>query len=80
MRRVNGNSIDICDQLESWYRKPSGQYLLEQEKRLVLHQLQQVYGYHFLQIGVTRNHSLGQDSALNHKINSAIAAGPISGW
>jgi SAM-dependent methyltransferase len=76
MRRVNGNSIDICDQLESWYCKPYGKYLLEQENQLVSQQLQQVFGYRFLQIGVTRNQSLGQDSALNHKINSAIGPGP----
>jgi SAM-dependent methyltransferase len=76
MRFVNGNSIDICDQLESWYSKPHGQYLLAQENRLVSQQLQQVFGYHFLQVGVTRNQSLGQDSALNHKIISAIGPGP----
>jgi SAM-dependent methyltransferase len=79
MRRVNGNSIDICDQLESWYSKPAGQYLLKQEKSLVSQQLQQLYGYHFLQVGITRDQSLGQDSVLSHKINSSIAPGPNMG-
>jgi SAM-dependent methyltransferase len=79
MLRVSGNSIDICGQLESWYSKPAGQYLPERENQLVSRQLQQVFGYHFLQIGVTRNQSLGRENALNHKINSAILPGPDIG-
>ena len=76
---VNGNSIYICDQLESWYCNPAGQYLLEQENALVEQQLQQVFGYHFLQIGVTRNQALGQASPINHKTYSAILPGPEIG-
>lgn len=76
---MNGNSIYICDQLESWYCNPSGQYLLEQENRLVEKQLQQVFGNHFLQVGVTRNQALGQASPLNHKTYSAILPGPDIG-
>ncbi len=76
---VNGNSIYICDPLESWYDNHSGQYLLAQENALVEQQLQQVFGYHFLQIGVTRNQALGKTSPLNHKTYSAILPGPDIG-
>ena len=26
--------IDICQQLETWYKRPAGRYLLDQEKAL----------------------------------------------
>jgi SAM-dependent methyltransferase len=75
MRLVRGNSIDICQQLETWYQKPSGQYLLQQERKLVDELLEQVFGYHLLQLGVTRNHTLGQDAALHHHIYAGSVAG-----
>jgi len=75
MRLVKGNSIDICQQLESWYEKASGRYLLQQERTLVGQLLEQVFGFHLLQLGVTRNHPLGLDAGLNHRIYTGAMAG-----
>jgi SAM-dependent methyltransferase len=75
MRLVKGNSIDICEQLESWYEKPSGQFLLQQECTLVNQLLEHVFGFHLLQLGVTRNHPLGLDTGLNHRIYAGAMAG-----
>lgn len=60
--------IDICQQLESWYQRPARQYLLAQERKLAEKLLEQVFGYHLLQIGVTRNQPLVGDCGLNHTI------------
>lgn len=68
MRFVRGNSIDIYQQLESWYRQPGAQYLFQQESMLVDAQLDKVFGYHLLQLGLTRQQPLGWNSGINHKI------------
>ena len=75
MQRMSGNSSEICRQLESWYLKPGGRYLAECEKQLVETQLQQVFGYHLLQVGITRIHPLAEDTLLNHKIYAAAHSG-----
>ena len=75
MPLMGADSIDICAQLESWYKKPSGQYLLQQERLLVDELLEQVFGYHQLQLGVTRNQPLGLDNAVNHKIYAGTGRG-----
>lgn len=60
--------IDICQQLETWYQRPAGKYLLEQERVLAKRLLEQVFGYHLLQIGVTRDQPLVEECGLNHRI------------
>jgi len=75
MQRVNTNSSDICRQLESWYEKPAGQHLAAQEKLLVGQQLDRVFGYRLLQLGITRNHPLGEYTRLDHRIYSAPCPG-----
>ena len=69
------DSSDICQQLECWFDSPTGQYLLQQETALVADMLQQVFGYHLLQLGITRKHSLALDSAVNHKIYGGCGPG-----
>jgi SAM-dependent methyltransferase len=71
---MNSDSSDICQQLECWFDNPAGQYLLERERELVDKLLEQVFGYHLLQLGTTRQHRLALDSALNHKIYAAATA------
>jgi SAM-dependent methyltransferase len=73
------DSNDICRQLECWYQKPAGRYLLEREQALVAQQLDKVFGYHLLQLGVTGNQPLGLDTALNHKIYATLIGGPGTG-
>ena len=65
------DSSDICQQLECWFDNPTGQYLLQRERELVARLLEQVFGYHLLQLGITRNHGLALESKLNHKIYAA---------
>jgi SAM-dependent methyltransferase len=74
---MGANSIAICEQLESWYAKPAGQYLLEQERLLVEELLHQVFGYHQLQLGITRNQPLGLENTLSHKIYAGASGGNI---
>jgi SAM-dependent methyltransferase len=68
---MNTDSSDICRQLECWFDNPAGQYLLQQERDMVSRLLKQVFGYHLLQLGITRRHGLALDSTLNHKIYAA---------
>ena len=77
MPLMEANSIVICEQLESWYEKPAGQYLLNQERKLVEQLLEQIFGYHQLQLGVTRNQPLGLENRLNHKIYAGLSGGSI---
>jgi len=65
----------MCQQLETWFQGPGGQYLLAEESRLADNLLEQVFGYHLLQLGVTRCHPLGRQSGLNHKIYAASQGG-----
>lgn len=60
---MNPDFIDICQQLETWYQRPSGQYLSALEDELGERLLDQVFGQHVLQLGVTRNQPLGRGSA-----------------
>ncbi|MEM0952644.1 MAG: class I SAM-dependent methyltransferase [Pseudomonadota bacterium] len=66
---------DICARLESWYASYRGRYLFDLEKRLVREQLDNVFGYHQLQIGVARGLALANNSQLSHKIYAGPQAG-----
>ena len=59
---------EICSRLETWYKSPRGQYLLQQEQSLCTQLLDNIFGYHQLQIGTTRQQALAVDSQLSHKI------------
>ncbi len=69
------NFNEICSRLETWYESPRGQYLLQQEQALTRNLLDNVFGYHQLQLGVTRHQALAVDSQLGHKIYSNLQAG-----
>ena len=66
---------EICTRLETWYAGPRGQYLLDQERVLTRGLLDNVFGYHQLQIGVTRHQALADDSQVSHKIYSNMLPG-----
>lgn len=66
---------EICSALETWYAGPRGQYLRQQEDALAADLLSTVFGYHQLQLGITRSHPLATDSPLGHKIYANLTPG-----
>jgi SAM-dependent methyltransferase len=66
---------EISRQLESWFARPRGQYLLEQERLLVNSVLGEAFGYHQLQLGVSGGHHIAPGSPVGHKIYCSPAAG-----
>ena len=62
---------DILTELESWYARENGQYLLEMTRRAVQELLDTSFGYHILQLGVTGGRPLCQSSPINHRIYAA---------
>jgi SAM-dependent methyltransferase len=61
--------------LESWYTRANGQYLLENVRLNLEKALERAFGYHILQLGVTRHHPMYDQSPVNHRIYSAQRAG-----
>jgi SAM-dependent methyltransferase len=54
--------------LESWYSRGNGRYILDQTRAALQEMLTTSFGYHILQMGITRQHRLFDDSLINHKI------------
>ncbi len=74
-RAKNGECIDILTELESWYARDNGQYLLSRTRQAVDAALETAFGYHLLQTGCTRGHALFTSSPINHRIYVAEQAG-----
>ena len=70
-----GECIDILTELESWYSRENGQYLLAGTRTAVDRILDTAFGYHLLQTGCTRGHALFAASPINHRIYAAQRAG-----
>ncbi len=70
-----GECIDILTELESWYARDNGQYLLACTRKSVEETLDTAFGYHLLQTGRTRGHALFAASPINHRIYAAERAG-----
>jgi SAM-dependent methyltransferase len=66
---------DIRHQLESWYGQEGGLYLLQSTRDVLSGLLDTSFGYHILQLGVTRGHPLFTSSPINHRIYTTGAAG-----
>ena len=62
-------------ELESWYTRDNGQYLLATTREAVDGVLDTAFGYHLLQTGCTRGHALFANSPINHRIYSAEKIG-----
>lgn len=62
-------------QLESWYAGDNGQYLLASIRDSLQEPLDTSFGYHILQLGITRGHSLLDGSPIHHRIYSTDLAG-----
>ncbi len=70
-----GECIDILTELESWYARDKGQYLLAGTRKAVDGILDTAFGYHLLQTGCTRGHALFAASPINHRIYAAQRPG-----
>ncbi|MEH6590295.1 MAG: methyltransferase domain-containing protein [Halioglobus sp.] len=70
---------DIPEQLEKWYSGANGEYLLDHLQRTLDCTLDTAFGYHLLQLGVTRGQPLFTNSPVNHRIYAAEQAGGAIG-
>jgi SAM-dependent methyltransferase len=70
-----GKCIDILTELESWYARENGQYLLDATRQTLARRLDTSFGYHILQLGISRGHALFDGSPINHRIYAGERAG-----
>lgn len=68
---MRADCIDILAELESWYARDNGQYLLRATRNAVQGLLDTSFGYHILQLGVSGGHPLCQGSPINHRLYCA---------
>ena len=73
--QVNSEFSDISRELESWYQRENGRYLLECAGEVMEGFLDTSFGYHILQLGITRSQPLFEGSPINHRIYAASQAG-----
>ncbi len=66
---------EILTQLESWYAGENGQYLLEATRHSLQGLLDTSFGYHILQLGITRGQYLLEGSPIHHRIYAADQRG-----
>jgi SAM-dependent methyltransferase len=62
-------------ELESWYGRDSGEYLLASVRHTLRELLDTSFGYHILQLGSSRGHPLYESSPINHRIYMGERAG-----
>lgn len=67
--------IDILTELESWFARGNGEYLLQETCTAVKDSLDTAFGYHILQLGIRGSSPLSQGSPINHRIYSAERGG-----
>jgi len=72
---MSAQCSDICRELESWYDREGGQYLLARTRETLTGFLDTSFGYHILQMGITRGHPLFEASPINHRIYTTPRAG-----
>ena len=72
---MKSECIDILAELESWYTRSNGQYLLEATRSAAQDLLDTSFGYHILQLGVTGGRPLCNGSLINHRVYCAERPG-----
>ena len=72
---MNSDFSDISAELESWYQRDRGQYLLDSVRSVVEPILDTAFGYNLMQIGPLRQHSLFEKSRINHRVYCSDSAG-----
>ena len=65
---MQADCSDILSELESWYARENGQYLLQETRNALSDVLDTSFGYHILQVGVSGGRPLCADSPINHRI------------
>ena len=70
---------DIFAELEQWYARSNGQYVLDNVRRYLDGRLDTAFGYHILQLGVTRQHPLFESCNINHRIYASEQGGEAIG-
>jgi SAM-dependent methyltransferase len=68
---MRADCIDILAELESWYARDNGQYLLQATRTAVQDLIDTSFGYHILQLGVSGGQPLCQGSPINHRLYCA---------
>lgn len=63
--------IDILPELESWYARDNGQYLMQVTRGATRELLDTAFGYHILQLGVRGGKPLCQGSPIHHQLYCA---------
>ena len=72
---MQAECIDILTELESWFARENGEYLLQETRGAVKDSLDTAFGYHILQLGIRGSRPLCHGSPINHRIYSAERAG-----
>lgn len=65
----------ICRDLESWYATPRGSYALDRTRDVMGPILDMAFGYHLLQIGVSREPALFSESRIHHCLHMSPEEG-----
>lgn len=60
---------------ESWLDSELGRYLLDVERRLIERKLPELFGFHLMQLGISRQTMLFESSVIRHKFALAGAPG-----
>ena len=72
---MRSDCIDFFAELESWYARDIGQYLLQATSSAIQDLLDTSFGYHILQLGVHGGRPLSQGSPINHRLYCARQSG-----
>lgn len=67
--------VDTLAELEHWYTRANGQYLLQATRTAMQDLLDTSFGYHILQLGASGGHPLCEGSPINHRLYSAPRLG-----
>ncbi|MBL4582457.1 MAG: methyltransferase domain-containing protein [Gammaproteobacteria bacterium] len=58
----------LSSQVAHWFQSPQGEAVLRAEKEAIHRALEKLFGYHILQLGLSEEHSLIEQSPVGHKI------------
>ncbi|RLQ22952.1 methyltransferase domain-containing protein [Seongchinamella sediminis] len=72
---MSGQFNDILRELESWYRRDRGQYLLSRLRAELSPFLDNAFGYHILQIGPLQGEPLFGDCRIHHRVQACNRPG-----
>jgi SAM-dependent methyltransferase len=72
---MQAECIDILTELESWFARGNGDYLLGETRRALKDSLSTSFGYHILQLGIRNGRPLCLESPINHRIHCADRSG-----